>query len=118
MLNGYIAILACLLTGEIVVYLFALPLPGPVLGMGLALVWLARGGEAAPAPWIAASQGLLKHLALLFVPAGTGLILHLARLQGEWLALGSAVVLGTLITLAASAWLLARQIRPRSSADD
>ncbi|MEN9493148.1 MAG: hypothetical protein RJA63_3597 [Pseudomonadota bacterium] len=118
MLNGYIAILGCLLTGEILVYLLALPLPGPVLGMGLALVWLTRGGEAAPAPWIAASQSLLKHLALLFVPAGTGLILHLARLQGEWLALGSAVVLGTLITLAASAWLLARQIRPRGSADD
>lgn len=118
MLKGCIALLACLLAGEIVVFLLALPLPGAVLGMGFALAWLARRGGEPPASWQEASQGLLRHLALLFVPAGAGLILHLERLQHEWLALGGAVVGGALLTLAASAGMLARLTRQKGDQHD
>ena len=38
MLKGFIALLACLVAGETLAYLLALPLPGAVLGMALALV--------------------------------------------------------------------------------
>ncbi|KAF7599134.1 MAG: hypothetical protein CGU28_12830 [Candidatus Dactylopiibacterium carminicum] len=118
MLKGCIALLACLVVGEIVVYLLTLPLPGAVVGMALALgllVW--RGGEP-PAELREASQGLLQYLSLLFVPAGVGLILHLDRLRSEWLALSVAVVGGALLTIALSALLLQRLVRRGGRTDD
>jgi holin-like protein len=33
------------------------------------------------------ANGLLQHLSLLFVPAGTGVMLHFHRMADEWLAL-------------------------------
>lgn len=113
MLKGCFILLACLLAGEVIAFLLDLPLPGAVLGMGLVLVWLAwRGGEP-PSELREASQGLLRYLSLLFVPAGAGLIMHLARLQREWLALGGAVIGGALLTFSGCAllleWLLNRQ---------
>jgi holin-like protein len=33
------------------------------------------------------SQNLLQHLSLLFVPAGTGIMVHLHRVADEWLPL-------------------------------
>lgn len=118
MLKGFIALLACLVAGETLAYLLALPLPGAVLGMALALGLLAwRGGEP-PAALREASQGLLQYLSLLFVPAGVGLILHLDRLREEWLALSLAVVGGMLITIALSALLLQALVRRGGRSND
>ena len=39
-LGGLLLVLACQLVGEFVVRSFGLPIPGPVLGMVLFLVWL------------------------------------------------------------------------------
>lgn len=118
MLKGIIALLACLVAGETLSYLFALPLPGAVIGMALALLALAlRGGEP-PAALREASQGLLQYLSLLFVPAGVGLILHLQRLREEWLALSASVVLGVLLTIALSALLLQKLVRQGGHEND
>lgn len=115
MLKGIIVLLACLVAGEAITYLLALPLPGAVIGMALALALLAlRGGEP-PAALREASQGLLQYLSLLFVPAGVGLILHLERLRQEWLALSLAVVGGMLLTVACSALLLQRLVREKGA---
>jgi holin-like protein len=90
------------LLGETLVLLSGAPVPGPVLGLALLLLalLLRPAGLEAIKP---TAQGLLQHLSLLFVPAGVGVMQHLQRLGDEALALGVALVLSTLLGLAASA---------------
>ena len=108
MLIGFLQLLAFLLAGEIFVYLTALPLPGAVIGMSLLLGWLLwRGREPAENLGKAAS-GILQFLSLLFVPAGVGIILHLERLEREWVAILGSVLFPTLISVAFTALLLRR----------
>ncbi len=105
MLATFTLLLLFQLVGEVIVLAGALPVPGPVVGMLLLFMALAlRGGPSAAQRGHA--QGLLQHLALLFVPAGTGVMLHLQRLADEGTPLTLALVLSTLITLAVTALLL------------
>jgi holin-like protein len=102
MLAALAALLVCQLVGEVIVRGLALPVPGPVLGMVLLfLAMLAR----APLPKALGktSDGLLKHLSLLFVPAGVGVVQNLATLGHEGVRLIAVVVLGTVTTLAVTA---------------
>lgn len=102
MLQALTLILLCQLAGETTVLLVGLPIPGPVLGMLFLLGWLLlRGGASHEVERTA--DALLAHLSLLFVPAGVGVMLHWERIQGQWLAIAAALILGTLVTLAATA---------------
>jgi putative effector of murein hydrolase LrgA (UPF0299 family) len=106
MLEALTLILLCQLAGETIVLLSGLPIPGPVLGMLLLLGWLfVRGGIAEEVGRTA--DALLAHFSLLFVPAGVGVMLHWDRLQGQWLAIAAALLVGTLITLAVTALTMA-----------
>ena len=58
---------------------------------------------------------LLRHLSLLFVPAGAGIVAAGSSIGGQWPALIGALVGGTLITLAVSAALL-RALSPKGEA--
>jgi holin-like protein len=76
MLIRYLAlILACQLVGETISVAADIPVPGPVIGMAILFIGLLikRG---LPAGLEQAGGGLLRHLALLFVPAGVGVMLH------------------------------------------
>jgi putative effector of murein hydrolase LrgA (UPF0299 family) len=102
MITAFATLLFCQLAGEAIVRLASLPIPGPVVGMVLLFaVMVARMpltrtlGETA--------DGLLRHLSLLFVPAGTGVIQHLDRLGTDAVRLLAVVVLATAITLAVTA---------------
>ena len=98
-------ILLCQLAGELVVGALALPVPGPVLGMVfLFLILLVRG--QVPAQLEQTSNGLLRSMSLLFVPAGTGVILHFQLLGETLLPLGLAVVISTLATIIVTGWLM------------
>jgi len=96
------ALLVCQLAGEVVVRGLSLPLPGPVVGMALLFILMlvrtplpkALGGTV---------DGLLKHLSLLFVPAGVGVVQHISMLGRDGLQLIAVVVLGTVITLTVTA---------------
>lgn len=104
-LPGVAVLLAYQLVGEMLVVLLALPLPGPVAGMLLLLVTLmVRGGVAAPLE--DATNLLLSHLSLLFVPAGVGVMVHFHRLGEEGLAIAMALVLSTFATLAVTALIM------------
>lgn len=93
------------LAGEIVARGLELPVPGPVLGMLLLFLTLAwRGGP--PVELKTTSQGLLQHLSLLFVPAGTGIIVHLDRVADEWLPLLVSLLVSTAATLAVTALVM------------
>lgn len=102
MLAALATLLVCQLAGEVIVRALSLPLPGPVIGMALLfLLMLAR----APVPKAIkeTTDTLLKHLSLLFVPAGVGVVQNLAVLGHEGLGLILVVVLATVITLAVTA---------------
>lgn len=105
MLEALTILLVLQLVGEVIVRAFALPVPGPVIGMALLFVGLMlRGG---PSPALRDTAGsLLQHLSLLFVPAGTGVILYGSRLADEWLPLTAALLGSTALTIAVTAILL------------
>lgn len=118
--TGAGVLLAYQLIGEVIVVATRAPVPGPVVGMLALFVSLCvRGGVGRSVEMTAA--GLLRYFPLLFVPAGVGTMLHAQRLASEWLALGTAVVLSTLISLTATALVmqaLSRRSTPPGTADD
>lgn len=118
MLSGFLILLAFLLAGDTVVYLFALPLPGPVLGMGLLLGWLVWRNREIPAEVDAAASGILQYLSVLFVPAGVGVILYLERLQREWPAMVGSILFGTLLSIGVTGLLLKKLSSPREKTHD
>lgn len=100
------------LAGEVIARGFALPIPGPVIGMALLfLVLMLRGG---PGDDLRQTAGtLLQHLSLLFVPAGTGIVLYGDRIAAEWLPLLVALFLSTFLAIAVTALALAALTRRR-----
>jgi len=105
MIAALTQLLVLQLVGEVIARGFNLPIPGPVIGMLLLFLALAlRGGPTSDLQ--ATSQGLLQHLSLLFVPAGTGIVLHLHRVADEWLPLLLSLLSSTVLTLALTALLM------------
>ena len=104
-LNGVTLLLVYQLTGEILVRLLGLTIPGPVLGMVMLFVTLMIRGSA-PDSLSEASSALLSHLSLLFVPAGVGMMTHFGRIADEWLPITLALFLSTVITMVATALIM------------
>ncbi len=112
MLLGFLILLTCQLAGELLVLLFGLPIPGPVAGMLLLFTGLMFYGEV-PDSLRLPAEGLIRHLALLFVPAGVGLIQHLELVQQEWLVILMTLISSTLITLFFTAFVFQRLMPKR-----
>ena len=105
MLAALTVLLVCQLVGEVVVVAFSLPVPGPVVGMALLFLALSLRGRVSD-DLRDTANGLLRHLSLLFVPAGVGVMAHLHRLAGEWLPIASSLVLSTLLTIGVTALVM------------
>lgn len=105
MINTFTALLVFQTLGEGLAYAFSLPVPGPVIGMVLLFCYLLVKRDAAEklAP---AAQEFLKHLSLLFVPAGVGIMVYANRVATEWLPIGAALVLSTVVSLVVTALVL------------
>jgi holin-like protein len=115
LLTGLTWLLVFQCIGEVLVRATGAPVPGPVVGMVLLFALLRwRGGRGEPAGLAVAADGLLKHLSLLFVPAGVGVMLHASRLADEWLAIAVALVASTVAAIAATA-LTMRALMPRAA---
>ncbi|MBK9130485.1 MAG: CidA/LrgA family protein [Gammaproteobacteria bacterium] len=109
-LTGITILVLYQLIGEAIALVLKLPIPGPVIGMALLfLTLMIRGG--APAPLEGTAGALLGHLSLLFVPAGVGVLVHFRRIGAEWMSIGVALVLSTLITLAVTALVMRLMMR-------
>lgn len=105
MLAALTQLLLFQLAGEVTARGLGLPVPGPVLGMLLLFGWLIlRDGPSEELR--GTTQNLLQHLSLLFVPAGTGVMLHLGRLRDEWLAITVSLVVSTFIGMIVTGMLL------------
>ena len=100
-------LLACQLAGEALARALGLPVPGPVIGLVLLLLllWLRQrivGREVWP-ELKATAGAFIANLTLLYVPAGVGLMVHLERLEADWLPLAAALVGSTFATLVVTA---------------
>jgi len=125
-------ILLAQLIGEALARASNLPVPGPLLGMALLLLFLVvrdRASRLAPrvlAPPLvdgrleSTGKGLLANLSLMFVPAGAGIVGRLDVLAVHGIALAVVVLVSTVTTLAATAltfvvvsrWLAKPKARP------
>jgi putative effector of murein hydrolase LrgA (UPF0299 family) len=102
MITALTILLCCQLAGETVARLFGLAIPGPVLGMLLLFALLVARARVLDTVRETA-QGLLRYLALLFVPAGVGLMRHFDRIRSELVAVCAAVAVSTVLTIAVTA---------------
>jgi len=116
MLEAFATLLVFQTIGEVLSYGLRLPVPGPVLGMALLLgLLLLRPGAAERLR--PTSLELLKHLSLLFVPAGVGVMLHAARIGQEWLPIIVSLLVSTALAIAVTALVVTWTAR-RIASDD
>jgi putative effector of murein hydrolase LrgA (UPF0299 family) len=103
-------LIGCQLIGEVLRMTLHLPIPGPVIGMFLlAALLAARHDKANHAPVPASIGGasplqrtadaLIRHMGLLFVPAGVGVIAQVGLLRTQWLPIVAALIGSTVLSL-------------------
>lgn len=107
MVEAISRVLLWLVLGEATARAAGLPVPGPVVGLFLLYGDLTLAGRV-PDALAALADGGLRHLAIVFVPAGVGVTAHLDLLREELLPILGAVVGGTLVTLAVTAVVVER----------
>ena len=110
MLNTLTLLLLFQLGGELCVRALALPIPGPVIGMALLFLTLLVRGHVGE-PLRDGASTLLQHLSLLFIPAGAGVMLHLQRIESEWLPIAVALIVSTFAGMAVTGLVLRAMTR-------
>lgn len=70
--------------------------------------------ERVPGSLRLASNGLLSHLSLLFVPAGVGVMVHLGLIAQDLISIVVTLLVSIAVTQFVTAWLLQRLIDRRS----
>ena len=105
MIDGLLILLLFQCFGEVIMRLTGFPLPASVVGMVLLLLALLLNApytqRVAPA-----AGGLIKHISLLIFPLGVGIVLQWHRYEDYALALGVAVVLGTILSMIVITFML------------
>ncbi|MEC4769035.1 CidA/LrgA family protein [Burkholderia cenocepacia] len=118
MLQAFAVLLIFQCLGEGVSYLFGLPVPGPVIGMLLLFGFVMLRPQVADAIEPTALE-LLRHLSLLFVPAGVGIMVSADRVRGDAVVVALAVstTLAIAVTALVTRALLRRQRRAGGTAE-
>lgn len=107
MLRGFLILSVFFIAGETLRVLLALPVSGGVIGMILLTV-LLMGRGAISDSLAGASQALISVLVLLIMPGVVGVFFVADEFAGQWLAVGIALVLGTLLSVLTTLWLMRR----------
>jgi putative effector of murein hydrolase LrgA (UPF0299 family) len=110
MLAAFAILLIFQCLGEGVAFVTGVPIPGPVIGMLLLFATLVARPSLGALVERSANE-LLRHLSLLFVPAGVGIVVAAASVDGYWLAIVAAVAASTLLTMAVTALVLQALLR-------
>lgn len=106
-LRGFLWLVSFLLLGETLVWLLALPVSPGVVGMLLLTAWLMLRGRVNE-DIQAASQPLIAVLAMLIMPGVVGVFFIADEFAGQWLAVAVALLLGTLLSVVTTLWLMLR----------
>ena len=115
MLGAILTLLGFELTGELVRCVLHLPIPGPVVGMILLAVVLAVQARKKPpselpevTPLDTTAGVLLRHMGLLFIPAGVGIVAEADLLREEWLPIVGGLLGSTILSLAVTGFVMHR----------
>lgn len=117
MLNSIFTILLFQLIGEFIQKFTEISIPGPVIGLILLLgVLLIRAKYFKEYPSIEDSlvnfsERFLNYLPLLFIPVGVGVVMHLSLLEENLISVISIIVLGTLLTLALTGFIMEKFLK-------
>lgn len=100
--------------GNLVTHTFALPIPGPLIGLLflLALLFIFPIVEHHVANFALTP---LKHMSLLFVPAVLGVSLYWSDIQQNALAIVLAIVVTTSLCLGTTGWISQRLFSKKNS---
>lgn len=104
-MTSFITLLLFQVLGEAAAFALSVPIPGPVIGMILLLLWLIARRQQ-DSELIRFSSCFLRHLALLFIPAAVGIMTQSERLANEWPAILAAVFGSTLASIVVTAYLV------------
>jgi len=97
MVMGLIVLVVFQLAGEWLASYFSLPLPGPVCGLFLLLVFLIlRGGVDSFV--FNASNKLFAYLPMLLIPITAGIYSWFHFLSSSWLEIGGVLLISFFIT--------------------
>lgn len=96
---GLLVLLGCQLVGTLVADATGLPVPGPVLGLVLLLGWLQLREPAEDSGLARVCAALLRHLQLLFVPAGVGVVQYLGLLASAAVPIAVGLVVSWVVGL-------------------
>jgi holin-like protein len=117
MLNSIFTIFLFQLIGEFIQKFTDISIPGPVIGLILLLsVLLIRGKFFIKFPIIENdlvdfSERFLAYLPLLFIPVGVGVVMHLSLLEENLISVISIIILGTLLTLALTGFIMEKLLK-------
>ena len=118
MLNGLMWLLVFQFTGEVLVRALHLPVPGPVIGMLLLVVALLLRRPHVDDGVLRASDAMLRHLQLFFIPPAVGIITYVAILKEDWLPITGGLVLSWVLGLVTTGLLVTLMLRGRPGPDD
>ncbi len=108
-LRGFLWLIGFLLLGKVLITLTGLPVSAGVAGMLLLTAWLVLHGGGFDAI-AAAARPLIAALALLIMPGVVGIFFMLDELAGQLVAILAALLLGTLLSVFTTLWLLRRLV--------
>jgi holin-like protein len=118
MLNSIFVILFFQLVGEFIQKFLELSVPGPVIGLFLLLIILLMSKKnyyKIPINFqinlINSSENLLNYLPLLFIPVGVGVVMHLSLLEDNLVPVMLVIIIGTLLTLAVTAFVMDKLLK-------
>lgn len=115
MIHGIFLLLGFQLAGEVVKRLAHVPIPGPIIGLLLLFAFLRvrtfvdlkTPGDFDASAVAQVATPLLRHLAVLFVPSGVGVLQYFELFAQHGLAVVFVLVTSTLVTMAAAAFAFA-----------
>ena len=122
MLKSVFIILLYQLIGELFQKFFGLSIPGPVIGLVLLLLTLLliqKRERAVPIKedLYNSAEILLNYLPLLFIPVGVGVVMHLSLLEDNLTSVVLVIILGTLLTLALTGFVMEKILRKKTLDD-
>ena len=117
MLNSIFTILLFQLIGEFFQKFTEISIPGPVIGLilllSVLLIWVEYFKEhhSVENNLVDFSERFLTYLPLLFIPVGVGVVMHLSLLEENLISVISIIVLGTLLTLALTGFIMEKLLK-------
>ena len=117
MLNSIFTIFLFQLIGEFIQKFTDISIPGPVIGLILLLSFLLIRGKFFIKSHIIEnnlvdfSERFLAYLPLLFIPVGVGVVMHLSLLEENLISVISIIILGTLLTLALTGFIMEKLLK-------